>query len=137
MPVHQQRRPPRIGPRNPRDDTAAPGMRLIDRRFDPDLVQLSGDILCRHALPRPGMVAVVGRVDRDELLAQPHDLALGRNYPTVSLTHHDANRILSTTRFPSTLPWSPTTQKRCPPHLGPLLWLTQPAHPAQGHYVRV
>jgi hypothetical protein len=54
---------------------ARPG--LEDLRSQVDLGQFRGNVLCGTALPRSGVVAVVGRVDLDELAAQIDDLVLG------------------------------------------------------------
>ena len=52
-------------------------LELEELGLDADLVEQRGDVLGRLPLPRPGLVAVVGGVDPDQVAAQLDDLAGG------------------------------------------------------------
>ena len=75
--VQHQRRPARVHPGQSHDDVRPPRRGLEELRLEPDLLQRGHDVLGRCPLPRPGTVAVVRRVDPQQVLADAGDLVLG------------------------------------------------------------
>lgn len=77
VPVDAQRGAGPVGPGNAGEDIGATGLGLHDDRLQADLAQLRHHVVGRVRLTRPAAVAVVARVDPDQLLADPGDLRLG------------------------------------------------------------
>ena len=68
---------PRVGSPQCATTDVAPWRWLEELGLDADLVEQAGDVLGGRPLPRPGAVAVVGRVDPDQVAADLDDLGLG------------------------------------------------------------
>ena len=88
VPVQQQPRPAiRCAPRcTPLGDDARPArFGLDDQGLNTHLGQLGRDVLSRRTLPRPGAIAVVGRVDPNEITADLDDLGVRDVCHTASL----------------------------------------------------
>ena len=75
--VQHERGPRRVLALEPHDDAGPAGGALEQLGVEPDLGEQAHDVLGGRALPRPGVVAVVRRVDADEVAADLHDLVLG------------------------------------------------------------
>ncbi len=74
--VDEQRWPSRIRPADPGHHAGAAGTGFQHDGFQADLGEQSGDVFCRGALARTGMVAGVRGVDPDQFAAQGSDLIL-------------------------------------------------------------
>lgn len=76
MPVQEQRVTGGVLPRDPGDHIRPVAVRFQDLRLQADLGQLLRDVLRGGPFTRTGIVAGVGRVDPDQVAAQPGDLVL-------------------------------------------------------------
>ena len=89
--VDEQARPAGVLALPPHDEAGPAVGRLEDLRLEPHLGEQPRNVLGRHSLPRPAAVAVVGRVDPDQVAADVDDLVLGGRYVRVGALGHGAS----------------------------------------------
>ena len=71
-----------------RDHGGPARLRLVQPGLDPDLVELPATYSAAARSPGPELVAVVGRVDPDQVAAELHDLVLGVRRSMSYLSYH-------------------------------------------------